>query len=100
MRLTGSFHTIVTQGRSGATSSSWIGSRTRSGAMVTFVAKVGARRRTGATRMPPWCQTGATGRLVSVRTVNTAAPQLPSSALFTDQYELTMLEGALLGSCG
>src|SRR5664279_505512 len=27
--------------------------------------------------------------------VNTAAPQLPSSALFTDQYELTMLEGAL-----
>jgi nicotinate phosphoribosyltransferase len=29
------------------------------------------------------------------RAVNTAAPQLPSSALFTDQYELTMLEGAL-----
>ena len=27
--------------------------------------------------------------------MNTAAPQLPSSALFTDQYELTMLEGAL-----
>src|SRR5512146_2908320 len=72
MRLTGSFHTIVSHGLSGVTSSADRGRSTSAGATLT-------RTHLPPLSLPPVTNTANSG----------------TTALLTDHYELTMLQAAL-----
>src|ERR1700712_3615769 len=80
MRLIGSSQTIVTQGRSGATTSSSSSARSSTGSSI-------------APAMPSILPTGGEHSTE----VGTDPHRLPamSTALLTDHYELTMLRAAL-----
>src|ERR1044072_1164912 len=100
MRLTGSLWTTVTQGTSGSGTS--IGASLASGRSIS----------TGLTLTPPMLPPGGGGRLnrhpylvtltsmrgniINMDTADLGLPvDVPSTALFTDRYELTMLQAAL-----
>src|SRR5580698_1659687 len=93
MRLTGSFHTIVTQGKSGAVSCSVSGRSTSAGATLTG--------RHLPVRKPPVCQSCGAGVTSAASRLRDRAGRalrlllVTSTALLTDHYELTMLRGAL-----
>src|SRR6476661_2851616 len=81
MRFTGSFHTMVTHGRSRFDSSSTVVSGVRSGASGPATVDT-----LGRDRADVRLRSGA---------MPTSGPATPAPALFTDRYELTMVAAAL-----
>src|ERR1700756_5265071 len=82
MRLTGSFHTIVSHGLSGTDSSSDRGRSTSAGATLT-------------TMHLPLRSLPLVTNLVNGESPDNTANGVSSTALLTDHYELTMLQAAL-----
>src|SRR6201995_5939166 len=92
MRLIGSFHTIVSQGLSGVVCSPDSGSSTSEGATLTGVYL--------PVRSLPLVTNSADSKSPlpgggPVTPGEPGVPDAPSTALLTDHYELTMLQGAL-----
>src|SRR5262245_59127087 len=98
MRFTGSFQTIVTHGRSGATTSSVAASFCSTGASDRVD---GVTRPTlgppGGRGVPPTRLRLPTdpNHVHRLWTVSPTSPRAASTALLTDHYELTMVQAAL-----
>src|SRR3954447_12434453 len=94
MRLTGSFHTMVTHGRSRSSWTSSVVSGVRDGARGPATAST-LGRRTGVVRRPGPPTGRARATDLRSGTMPNPGPMLPAPALLTDRYELTMVGAAL-----
>src|SRR3954452_21792738 len=94
MRLTGSFHTMVTHGRSRSSWTSSVVSGVRDGARGPATAST-LGRRTGVVRRPGHPTGRARATDLRSGTMPNPGPTPPAPALLTDRYELTMVGAAL-----
>src|SRR3954452_9963978 len=94
MRLTGSFHPMVTHGRSRSSWTSSVVSGVRDGARGPATAST-LGRRTGDVRRPGHPTGRASATDLRSGTMPNPGPMLPAPALLTDRYELTMVGAAL-----
>src|SRR3954463_13580312 len=94
MRLTGSFHTMVTHGRSRSSWTSSVVSGVRDGARGPATAST-LGRRTGVVRRPGHPTGRARATDLRCETMPNPGPTPPAPALLTDRYELTMVGAAL-----
>src|SRR4051794_25527434 len=97
MRLIGSFQTMVSQGRSGRTSSSDRGRSTSTGAGVVMGVGAPLSRHVLSTDVFPTSSLPTGPRVHRVRTPSSVplVELASTTALLTDHYELTMVEAAL-----
>src|SRR3954454_25417196 len=94
MRLTGSFHTMVTHGRSRSSCTSSVVSGVRDGARGPATAST-LGRRTGVVRRPGHPTGRASATDLRCETMPNPGPTPPEPALLTDRDELTMVGAAL-----